>query len=143
MVLSQNRCLLDYLHAAITYRDLSSVAFYVGGMKASALKDSERARIILATFAMAEEALDIKTLNTLVLATSKTNVIQAVGRILRVKHARPLIVDIVDSHDTFLRQWGKRRAFYRKNGYTIVSSTNAMYPVVEAMAVKTPKCLLL
>ena len=143
MVLSQNRCLLDYLHSAITYRQLASVAFYVGGMKASALKESELARIILATFAMAEEALDIKTLNTLVLATSKTNVVQAVGRILRIKHARPLIVDIVDSHDTFQRQWMKRRALYRKNGYTIMNSTNAIYPQVLPSTQKVRTCLLL
>ena len=69
---------------------------------------------------MAAEALDIKTLTTLVLATPKTDVEQAVGRILRVKHSSPLIIDIIDQHDIFKKQWAKRRAFYHKNNYKIV-----------------------
>lgn len=68
---------------------------------------------------MAEEALDIKTLSALILATPKTDVTQAVGRILRVKRAHPLVVDIVDQHDIFQRQWLKRKSYYKKCNYTI------------------------
>ena len=68
---------------------------------------------------MAAEALDIKTLTTLVLATPKTDITQAVGRILRVKHENPLVIDIVDQHDVFRRQWYKRRAFYKTMKYNI------------------------
>jgi superfamily II DNA or RNA helicase len=128
MVLSQYRSLLDYLHAAITTREISDVAFYVGGMKTTALKQSEGCRVILGTFAMAEEALDIKTLTTMVFATSKNDVTQAVGRILRVKHERPLVVDVVDEHYVFAKQWTKRAAFYKKNGYHITCSDNLHYP---------------
>jgi superfamily II DNA or RNA helicase len=85
------------------------------------LKESETKKIVLATYAMAEEALDIKTLTTLILATPKTDVTQAVGRILRVKHERPTVIDIVDPHPTFQNQWAKRRAFYNKQGYTILT----------------------
>jgi len=70
---------------------------------------------------MAEEGLDIKTLTTLVMATPKTDVRQAVGRILRQKHSKPLIVDIVDQHDIFSRQWLKRKRYYKKQKYKIVS----------------------
>jgi superfamily II DNA or RNA helicase len=55
---------------------------------------------VLATFSMAAEALDIKTLSTLFMVTPKTD-IQAVGRILRAKHDAPIIVDLVDKHDVF------------------------------------------
>ena len=130
MVLSQNRALLDYLHAAITHRAIAPVGFYVGGMKIKDLKKTEDCRIILGTYAMAEEALDIKTLTTLVLATPKTDVTQAVGRILRVKHEQPLVVDIVDGHDTFANQWRKRKTFYNKNGYKIIQSDSAGYPAL-------------
>lgn len=130
MVLSQNRALLDYLHAAITHRAIAPVGFYVGGMKIKDLKKTEDCRIILGTYAMAEEALDIKTLTTLVLATPKTDVTQAVGRILRVKHEQPLVVDIVDGHDTFANQWRKRKTFYSKNGYKIIQSDSAGYPAL-------------
>jgi superfamily II DNA or RNA helicase len=142
MVLAQNRSILDYLHAALKHRG-QECAFYVGGMKAADLKASESSRIILATFAMAKEGLDIKTLTTLVLATSQTDVTQAVGRILRVKHDAPLIVDIVDPHPTFGRQWSKRKTFYKSQGYSIVQSTSTTYPVMQPLGEKVRKCLLL
>jgi superfamily II DNA or RNA helicase len=76
---------------------------------------------------MAAEGLDIKTLSTLILATPKTDVVQAVGRILRVKHERPLIIDIVDSHDMFKNQWNKRRTFYLKCKYRVIYTDNEGY----------------
>lgn len=128
MVLSQNRNLLVYLHNAIEHRGFATVGYYVGGMKDAELKNTESKEIILATYGMAAEALDIKTLTTLILATPRTDVTQAVGRILRVKHERPLVVDIVDVHQVFQTQWAKRQAFYRKNKYRIVSCHSGDYP---------------
>ena len=55
-------------------------------MKETDLKISENKSIILATYAMAAEALDIKTLTTLLMASPKTDVTQSIGRILRTKH---------------------------------------------------------
>jgi superfamily II DNA or RNA helicase len=121
MILSHTKALLAYLYDAIEYRKLGTVGYYVGGMKQSALKETETKQIVLATYAMAEEALDIKTLTTLILATPKKDVTQAVGRILRVKHERPTVIDIVDPHQTFQNHWAKRRAFYNKQGYTILT----------------------
>ena len=127
MVLAHNKCLLEYLHDAIAHRQMATVGYYVGGMKEAALKNSETCQIIIATYAMASEALDIKTLTTLVLATPKTDIVQAVGRILRVKHARPLVVDIVDSHEVFLSQWQKRRKYYQSNKYTVMHTKSHLY----------------
>jgi len=58
---------------------------------------------------MAAEALDIKTLTTLIMATPKTDIEQSVGRILRDKHSNPIVVDIIDNHDLFQNQWRKRK----------------------------------
>ena len=124
MILAHNKNLLIYLHDAINHRNIASVGYYIGGMKAADLKVTESKKIIVATYAMAAEALDIKTLTTLVLATPKTDVTQAVGRILRVKHEQPLVIDIVDSHELFVKQWKKRRQFYIKNKYTIMETSN-------------------
>ena len=66
---------------------------------------------------MAAEALDIKTLSRLVMATPKTDITQSVGRILRMKHENPVIVDIVDGHDCFQNQWKQRKRFYKKCNY--------------------------
>ena len=119
IVLAHNKNLLVYLFKAIEHRKIASVGYYIGGMKQKDLKLSEGKQIIIATYSMASEALDIKTLTTLVLATPKTDVEQAVGRILRVKHSSPLIIDIIDQHTIFKNQWAKRRSFYHKNNYKI------------------------
>jgi hypothetical protein len=46
-------------------------------MKQECLKETETNK--LATFSMAAEALDIKTLSTLFMVTPKTDIVQAVG----------------------------------------------------------------
>jgi len=106
--------------------------FYVGGMKQKDLQETESKQIVLATYAMAAEALDIKTLSTLVMATPKTDITQSVGRILRMKHENPIIVDIIDTHDTFQNQWKLRKRFYKKANYKIVTSTSKKYTDMEA-----------
>tara|TARA_Y100000389_G_scaffold66748_3_gene62967 strand:- start:2576 stop:4021 length:1446 start_codon:yes stop_codon:yes gene_type:complete len=124
LILAHNKNLLAYLFKAIEHRNIATVGYYIGGMKQNDLKNSESKKIIIATYSMAAEALDIKSLTTLVLATPKTDIEQAVGRILRVKHSSPLILDIIDQHDLFKKQWLKRRAFYHKNNYQIMISDN-------------------
>lgn len=129
MILAHNKSLLKYLYDAIQHRGIGggSVGYYLGGMKEQALKDTETKLIVIATYAMAEEALDIKTLSKLILATPKTDVTQAVGRILRMKHENPVVVDIVDCHDIFQKQYLKRRNFYMKCKYKIVQTTYEGY----------------
>jgi len=103
------------------------VGYYVGGMKEAALKESEKKKIIIATYAMASEGLDIKTLTTLILASPKTDVCQSVGRILRQKHSSPLVIDIIDGHDIFMSQWYKRRKYYKSQDYKILVCDNTEY----------------
>jgi superfamily II DNA or RNA helicase len=119
MVIAHNKSILTYLHNNIRDMNIATVGYYIGGMKEKDLKITETKQIIIATYAMAEEALDIKTLNTLIMTTPKTDVTQTVGRILRISGNNPLVVDIVDSHHTFNNQWKKRRAFYNKCKYNI------------------------
>ena len=119
MVIAHNKNILKYIHDAIVHRSIATVGYYVGGMKESELKQTETKKIIIATYSMAAEALDIKTLNILVMATPKTEIEQVVGRILRVKHSSPIVVDIIDSHTIFKNQWKKRKTFYNKNNYKI------------------------
>jgi len=118
MVLSQIRGLLTSIHEQLIVVGLD-VGFYVGGMKQKDLQATEEKQIVLATYAMAAEALDIKTLNTLVMVSPKTDIIQSVGRILRTRGSGKLIVDMIDTHDVFQNQWKKRRAYYKKCGYGI------------------------
>jgi hypothetical protein len=88
------------------------------------------ARVLLGTYAMASEAMNIKTLNTMIMVSPRKKIEQSTGRILRVqKDARtvaPLIVDVVDSHGVYQGQWAKRKAYYKKCAYKI---TNGSEPV--------------
>jgi len=127
MVLCHNRSLLTYLYDAVEHRKIASVGYYVGGMKQTSLQATETKQIVLATYAMAAEALDIKTLSTLIMVTPKTDITQSVGRILRVKHENPIIVDIIDSHDIFQNQWAQRKRFYKKSNYRIRQIESAQY----------------
>ena len=94
------------------------VGYYIGGMKQKDLDISETKPIILGTFSMSSEALDIPELNTLFMTTPKSNIEQSVGRILRKTHnVRPLIIDIKDDFVPFKNQANKRKTFYKKCKY--------------------------
>jgi superfamily II DNA or RNA helicase len=100
---------------------ITSVGYYVGGMKKEKLKENESCRLLLGTYPMANEGLDIPSLNGLVLATPKSDIIQSIGRICRQKHEgiQPLIVDVVDCFSMFQNQSRKRFAVYKKKKYQI------------------------
>ena len=129
MVIAHNKSILTYIHNTIRDLNIATVGYYIGGMKEKDLKITETKQIIIATYAMAEEALDIKTLNTLIMTTPKTDVTQTVGRILSIAGNNPLVVDIVDTHHTFKNQWKKRRTFYNKCKYNINDMINDIFIV--------------
>jgi hypothetical protein len=131
MIIAHNKNVLTYIHDAIKEREIASVGYYIGGMKESALKTTESKQVVIATYAMAAEALDIKTLCTLIMVTPKTDIEQSVGRILRSDHDQPVVVDIVDSHDPFVKQWAKRRTFYKRENYQIDKAMSSTYKGIE------------
>lgn len=135
MVLCHNRSLLTAIYQYIKSwnDDEEMIGYYVGGMKQTDLEKTEKKRIVLATYAMAAEALDIKTLSTLVMVTPKTDITQSVGRILRVKHAKPIIVDLVDQHDPFQKQWIQRRRYYKKCNYKIIQNNSKKYTNMDTV----------
>ena len=102
-----------------------SVGYYVGGMKPQDRKASEGCDVILGTFSMASEGMDIPALDSIILASPKSNITQSIGRILRKQHIdKPaLVYDIVDNFASFQRQGIKRRRFYKRCKYTILLST--------------------
>jgi superfamily II DNA or RNA helicase len=121
MVLVHNLCLLSDLESIIMEDpNAATYGFYVGGMKRAALEETEKKQIVLASYSMAAEALDIKTLNIVCLASSKTDVVQSIGRILRDRGKTPkIVVDIIDPNPTFENQWRKRLAYYKKCQYDV------------------------
>lgn len=96
----------------ITHDDMG---YYIGTTKAEERYLTSSKKIILSTYSMAKEGLDIPRLDTLILATPKGDIIQSSGRIQR-KHAQkkiPLIIDIVDTFSVFEQLRWKRWSFYR------------------------------
>ena len=117
LLLSERISLLKELEKRM--EDNCDYGYFIGGMKSWERELSMEKQVILATFHIAREALDIKSLNTLILATPKSNIVQAVGRILRKKQGKHLIIDIVDNFSTFNTQSLKRLRYYKKKDYTI------------------------
>ena len=129
IVMAHNLNILHYIYKKFVCKNLASVGYYIGGMKELNLKKSEKKQIVLASFSMSSEGLDIPTLNTEFLITPKTDIVQSVGRILRAKHSfsHPIIYDFVDSHDVFQRQWLKRKSYYKKQNYKIIGTNSTDY----------------
>lgn len=102
-----------------------SSGLYMGGIKQSVLKENEKCQVIFGTYSLAHEGLDIPALDTLIMATPKSDVVQAVGRILRetkTEKKSPYIVDIVDEYDVLVKQSRVRKKFYQKTGFNIIKT---------------------
>lgn len=90
---------------------------YVGGMKKSARDESAECDAIVATYAMAQEGLDITSLDTLFLLTPRVNIEQSVGRILREQEDKKsaIVVDFVDTKFRILNNYaGSRQKVYQR-----------------------------
>jgi superfamily II DNA or RNA helicase len=122
LVLSERKSHLERIEKGLPKG--TTVGYYIGGMKEEVREEGARtAQVLLGTYAMASEAMNIKTLNTMLMASPRRKIEQSTGRILRTqkdnRDVAPLIVDIVDSHDVYKNQWLKRRAYYKKCAYKI------------------------
>jgi len=152
MILSHTKSMIHDLYDRISTFE-PSVGYYLGGMKEEQLKESESKRIILGTYAMASEGLDIKTLTTLYLATPKSDVCQSVGRILRSKDHKPVVIDFIDETNVFESQYQKRKKYYLSKVYVVQEYENLrsyfedkpLIPVKKMRSKTTPKestCLI-
>ena len=113
LVLTQIRNHAEYLHSQIANSGL-----YMGKMSLEELNESNTKDVIIGTYNMASEGYDNPRLDTLLLATPKSDVEQAVGRILRRQNKNPpLVIDIQDFYSTFTYSNYKRISFYKKRGF--------------------------
>lgn len=104
-------------------KDISR-SYYIGGMKEEIRETgAKESKVLLASYSMASEAMNIKSLNAVILATPRSNVEQSTGRILRTRIderiVQPLIIDIIDPHDPLRNQYRHRLSYYKKCKYTI------------------------
>ena len=125
LILSDRRQQLEDMYKKINEIGDISCGYYIGGLKKDVLKENEKCRILLGTYPMASTGLDIPSLNGLVLATPRSDIIQSIGRIDRIIHTdiEPLIIDICDQFSLFENQCRKRFTIYKKKRYMIQDIT--------------------
>jgi len=123
LILSGRKDQLNKLNEMLKPVFDGDIGFYIGGMKEKDLKISESKDLILATYEMVSEGLDIQALDTMIMCTPKAGINQTVGRILRKKpeeyENQPLIVDIIDQIPTTLFMGFARKKLYTQRNYEI------------------------
>ena len=154
----RNECILDTIKACLSQgrkvlvltdrrqhcmtlmEQLSGPGFtkglYIGGMKPDELKLSEDCDVIFATYSLAHEGLDIPALDTLIMASPKSDIVQSVGRILRETTGKvntPYIVDIVDIWGPFQYQFFKRTKYYKSAGFSFSENERPERPEEPAL----------
>lgn len=111
LVLSERVSHLKYLQKKVG-DELSGL--FIGSSKQEEKLASKKKRILFATYQIASVGFDHPKLNTLVLATPRSSITQAVGRIYRKIHEiNPMIIDIVDTYSIFPYQYKKRDKIYK------------------------------
>ncbi len=118
LVLSDRRLHCERLHQCFP----RTSGLYMGGMKEKDLHASSQKKIIFATFSQAHEGLDIPSLDTVILASPKSDITQSIGRIMRETKGKqnvPHIYDINDPWSIFTSMYFKRLRVYRQGGFKI------------------------
>lgn len=122
LILSERRNQLEQLYELL--RDKFTIGYYIGGLSRDKLKESETKQIILGTYHMASEGMDIPTLNTLILASPISSIEQSIGRIQRQKMEerkyKPLCIDIIDDYSVFPRKGKLRIKYYKSKEYKVI-----------------------
>jgi superfamily II DNA or RNA helicase len=119
LVLSDRRSHCETLQELIP-KDIET-GLYLGGFSKEKLDLANTKQVILATYSMCSEGYDCKELESLVLTTPRSNVVQIVGRVLRQANINPpLIIDIVDQLDGVHGQYFKRRSYYLKSNFKVL-----------------------
>lgn len=114
LILSDRRAHCEWLVREIG----ESAGLYMGGMKQEHLDESAKKRVVVGTFSLAHEGLDIATLSAIVLATPHSDVRQAVGRILRTDGPK-VIYDLADTWSVMNAMFRKRAKIYADCGFTM------------------------
>lgn len=118
IVLTDRRDHIDYLYDEIQEQFNIIPGKYLGGLSSSKMEEAKNQSIILATYPMAREALDIPNMNGMILATPIGDAEQVIGR-LRESDCNRYVVDIVDPFSLFEGMSWKRFHLYKKFGYII------------------------
>lgn len=133
LILSDRVNHLEILKELLDKNNIIDNDFYIGRMKQKELDLASEKQVILGTYGMASEALDIPALNTLIMVTSRRNIEQSVGRILRKQDdtIQPIIIDFNDKLKCFQKQGEFRKNYYLKKNYQVLTFNMENNKVVD------------
>lgn len=104
------------------------IALALGGQEnnfENMMSAGNQVRVIVATFQLCSEGLDVPFLNTLVLTMPKSDLTQVIGRITRGgcgAAPEPLVLDLVDTCETGKRKFYRRNSIYKALNMTVKNS---------------------
>ena len=120
MIISERRSHCEALRNELASVDIDGGLCY-GGINNFELEISKEKAVLLGTYSYVKEGFDLPTLDAMILATPRSDVVQACGRILRFQTSlSPTIIDIVDEWIIGRAQSNKRRVYYEKSGFTLL-----------------------
>ena len=113
LVLSERKKQLEYFKDELNKKRENSVSVFYGSGKVKEMMKGLDKNIVLATYQKAEEGLNREDFDVLVLATPKSDVRQAIGRVIRLSDKEtPVILDFVDNDKYLLNLYRKRQSQY-------------------------------
>lgn len=120
---SKGRHVLVFSHRLDHLKQFKSLlggmaSLFLGGMDAEDLAEAVKVPVLLSTYQMAQDAMNVPRLDTLVIATPMVSLEQAIGRIQRPHPDKkdPLVVDPVDGGPIGTQMYLSRRAMYARLG---------------------------
>ena len=123
LILSDRRDQLNILHLLMMGQGVpeEQIGFFVGSTKEAERAEQLARPVVLCTYQMANEGLDKKQADTIIFATPKKRIIQAVGRVQRPCETKqpPLVLDIADDVSLFGSLRFQRQKLYSKEKYEV------------------------
>lgn len=123
LILSDRLKQLHALHAMLLSAGVQphDLGMFCGSTKEAERNDQLSRKIVLCSYAMANEGVDKREADTCVMATPKGRVVQCIGRIQRPCETKqkPLVLDIADDLSVFCALRWKRQKMYKKEKYEV------------------------
>jgi len=100
---------------------ITTVGYLVGGLKMGERESGKRCQVVLATYGLANEAVNIPELDTVLMATPRSDVEQATGRALRAYSPKndPMMIFVVDPIGKFAEYADSVAAYFHRERYSV------------------------
>lgn len=133
LVLTDRIAHIDLLKDMLAERGIEAISLSASATKRAKMEranaisalNNKEVRVLIATYALAKEGLDVPTLNNLIMATPQKNetiITQSAGRVSRKSDTKEfgMIYDYEDCNFSMLSSWQRKRvSIYKKLGFNV------------------------